>query len=360
MVIDQLQQEKYAKPSGELTGGVVDEILKFAVENNASDVHFSSGMPPIIRILGEIKKVDMPPLEEESLAIELMSLLNQEQIEYFNRHKEIDLAVNLPGLSRFRANIFRHLNGIGAAFRIIPPHIRTLEEMHMPAVLKKMIQYKKGLILVTGPTGSGKSTTLAAMIHEINLSRREHIITIEDPIEYVHKPVQSLIHQREIGIHTQSFATALRSALREDPDIILVGEMRDLETITYALRAAETGHLVLSTLHTNSAAETVDRVINVFPGEQQPQIRIMMANALIGVISQRLVPQAMKPDRIALMEIMVNNNAIKNLIREGKTYQIESAIQMGSDFGMQTFEKSFNYLRHNNFISPQLRLSDFV
>lgn len=338
----------------------IREILKFAVQNNASDIHLSSGMPPIIRILGEIKKVEMEKLDVVVLKEQLMSLLNDQQKKHFNEFNEIDLAVNIPEVARFRVNIFQQFRGVSAAFRIIHHKIRSIDELFFPEIVKNIIRNKKGLILVAGPTGSGKSTTLASMINDINSTRREHVISIEDPIEYVYEPKSSLIHQREVGIHTGSFASALRSALREDPDVILVGEMRDLETITYALRAAETGHLVLSTLHTNSAAETIDRIISAFPAKEQVQIQNIFANTLIAVISQRLAPMATKHDRIAIMEILVATKAVKNLIREGKSHQIESAIQTGHEFGMQSFEKSFETLQHNNLISPQLEIRDYV
>lgn len=343
-----------------MNGEIIKEILRFAVENNASDVHLSSGMAPIIRILGEIKKVDMEKLDEVVLKEQLMLLLDDQQKKHFNEANEIDLAVDIPGVARFRLNIFQQFRGISAAFRIIHPKIRTIEELLLPEIVKDIVRNKKGLILVTGPTGSGKSTSLAAMIQEINLVRREHIISIEDPIEYVYEPKNCLIHQREAGVHTNSFASALRSALREDPDVILVGEMRDLETITHALRAAETGHLVLSTLHTNSAAESIDRIISAFPTKEQRQVQNIFANTLIAVISQRLVPMAVKNDRIAIMEILIATKAAKNLVREGKSHQIESVIQTGHEFGMQSFEKSFEMLQHNNLISPQLELKDYV
>lgn len=339
---------------------MIKEILKFAVQHHASDVHLSSGMPPIIRILGEIKKVEMEKLDVVVLKEQLMFLLSDQQKKHFNEFNEIDLAVNVPEIARFRVNIFQQFRGISAAFRIIYHKIRTIEELLFPAIVKSIVKNKKGLILVAGPTGSGKSTTLASMINDINLTRREHIISIEDPIEYVYESKSSLIHQREVGVNTGSFASALRSALREDPDVILVGEMRDLETITYALRAAETGHLVFSTLHTNSAAETIDRIISAFPAKEKIQIQNIFANTLIAVLSQRLAPMATKHDRIAIMEILIATKAVKNLIREGKSHQIESAIQTGHEFGMQSFEKSFEMLQHNNLISPQLQLRDYV
>lgn len=343
-----------------MTDELIKAILKFAVQNNASDVHLSSGMPPIIRILGEIKKADMEKLDVIALREQLMLLLSDQQKKHFAEFNEIDFAVNIPEVARFRVNIFQQFRGISAAFRIIHHKIRTIEELSFPGIVKSIVRNKKGLILVAGPTGSGKSTTLASMINDINSSRREHIISIEDPIEYVYEPKNCLIHQREVGVHTGSFASALRSALREDPDVILVGEMRDLETITYALRAAETGHLVLSTLHTNSAAETIDRIVSAFPAKEKLQIQNIFANTLIAVISQRLAPMATRPDRVAIMEILIATKAVKNLIREGKSHQIESAIQTGYEFGMQSFEKSFETLQHNNMISPQLELRDYV
>ncbi len=347
-MIRQYNQKKWLKVSN-----LFSETLKFAVKNKVSDVHFSSGKPPILRLIGELKKIDTAPISTEALTAYIHGFLTEEQKTLLNKNSEIDFAVNMPNVSRFRVNVYKHNDGLSAAFRLIPQHIRTLDELRMPPVLKEFTQHKKGIILLTGPTGSGKSTTLAAMINEINMTRREHIITIEDPIEYIHPPQQSLVHQREVGPHTKDFATALRSCLRQDPDVILVGEMRDLETVTNALHAAETGHLVFSTLHTNSAAETVDRIINVFPAEQQQQIRTVVAASLVAVIAQRLVPMAMNQDRIAVLEILAATDAVRNLIREGKTYQLNSVIQTGSDYGMRTFEKSITELRHNNLITPE-------
>ncbi|GAB4371657.1 MAG: type IV pilus twitching motility protein PilT [Calditrichia bacterium] len=340
--------------------GILTEILQFAVINNASDVHFSSNEQPMLRIKGEFKKVDIPPLEDDTLREELMSLLNEEQRRQFNEYHEVDLAITMEDIGRFRINIYEHFRGIAGAFRIFPNTIRSLDDLMLPKVVRQMVNKPKGLILVTGPTGSGKSTTLAAMVNEVNANRRLHIITIEDPAEYIHTPLQGIIHQRELGFHTKSFSRALMNCLREDPDVILVGEMREIETVTLALHAAETGHLVLSTLHTNTAAESVDRIVDIFPAEKQQQIRVMLANTLVGILAQRLVPMAFKNDRIALVEILVATPAIRNLIREGKSYQIPSAIQTGADVGMQTFERSFEKLRKNNLISPQLKLSDFV
>ncbi len=337
-----------------------EDTLRFAAKNNASDVHFTTGMPPILRIVGELKKIDTNPVETEDLKNFLLGHLDSAQHQLLKTNTELDFAINLPGVSRFRVNVYKHLHGLSAAFRLIPQHIRTLDELRMPSILKDFVRKKKGLVLLTGPTGSGKSTTLAAMINEINYSRREHIITIEDPIEYLHEPQLSMIHQREVGPHTESFASALRSCLREDPDVILVGEMRDLETITNALHAAETGHLVLSTLHTNSAAETVDRIINVFPSEQQQQIRTVVASSLVAVIAQRLLPMSMHKDRIALLEILAATDAARNLIREGKTFQLDSVIQTGTDYGMRSFQKSLNELLQNNLVSPEMASIDLL
>lgn len=331
-----------------------EETLRFAVKHKASDVHFTTGEPPILRLVGELKKIDTHTIETNALRDYIKEQLTAEQAQLLDTNEEIDFALDMPGLSRFRVNVYKHLNGLSAAFRLIPQQIRTLDELRMPSVLKEFVKHKKGLILLTGPTGSGKSTTLAAMINEINYSRREHIITIEDPIEYLHAPQLSMIHQREVGPHTQSFASALRSCLREDPDVILVGEMRDLETITNALHAAETGHLVFSTLHTNSAAETVNRIINMFPAEQQQQVRTGVASSLVAVIAQRLLPMSMEQDRVALLEILAASDAVRNLIREGKTHQLDSAIQTGTDSGMRSFQKSLNELLQNNLISPEM------
>jgi len=343
-----------------MTKNIIREILKFAVTQNASDVHFSSGKQPMLRIKGEFKKVDMPPIQNEILREELMRFLNDDQRRSFNEFHEVDLAHSIENTARFRINIYEHNTGIAGAFRIFPEDIRSIDELILPKVVKNFTEHRKGLVLVTGPTGSGKSTTLAAMIHEINITRRNHIITIEDPIEYIHQSKNCLIHQREIDSHTHSFESALRHCLREDPDVILVGEMRDIQTITLALHAAETGHLVLSTLHTNTASDSVDRIVDVFPAERQQQIRVMLANTLVGILAQRLVPMAFKNDRVALLEILVVNAAVQNLIREGKSYQIPTAIQTGADIGMQTFARSFDKLQKNNLISPTLKLSDFV
>lgn len=342
------------------TAEIFKETLRLAIKNGASDVHFSSKMPPVLRILGELRQVDVEPLDEKELTHVFLSMLDAKQKDYFLEHNELDFAVNIEDLSRFRINFYKHMNGISGAFRIVSNEMRTMNQLRLPTSLSKIIEKRKGLVLVTGPTGSGKSTTLAAMINEINMRHRDHIITIEDPIEYVHNPQKSLIHQREIGIHADSFPAALRSALREDPDVILVGEMRDVVTIENALRAAETGHLVFSTLHTNSAAETIDRIVNVFSSENQQQVRQLLASTLVSVISQRLAPNAAKTDRVAVMEIMMNTDAVKNLIREGKSHQIDSAIQTGVEHGMQNFARSLRDLKQNNIVSPNLELHEIV
>ncbi len=339
---------------------IFTETIKLAIKNDASDIHFSSGMPPVLRIVGELRQIDTMALDHTSLLAVFMNLLSDQQKAYFSKNKAIDFAINFENLARFRVNLYQQMNGVSGAFRLVNNEIRSLQQLRMPKILTDLVRRKKGLILVTGPTGSGKSTTLAGMIHEINLNDREHIITIEDPIEYVHQPHNSLIHQREIGLHANGFSSALRSALREDPDVILVGEMRDTDTISNALRAAETGHLVFSTLHTNSAADTIDRIINVFPAENHQQVRQLLASTLIAVISQRLVPRALEKDRVAILEILISSPAVKNLIREGKTHQIDSAIQTGSEFGMQSFERSLQDLKQNNIVSPQLGVDDYV
>ncbi|MFZ0388915.1 MAG: PilT/PilU family type 4a pilus ATPase [Calditrichia bacterium] len=343
-----------------VSNGLIKDIIRFGVQNNASDVHFSSGQQPVLRIMGEFKRVDIPAVPHRELSGALLELLNKNLKQRYETCHEVDLAFSMDDTARVRGNIYDHFYGIAGAFRLFPQQIRSLDDLMMPQVIKQLVSRKKGMILVTGPAGSGKSTTLAAMLHEINQQRRDHIITVEDPVEYIHQPLQCMIHQREVRIHTESYAKAIMNALREDPDVILLGEMRDMETIQYALQAAETGQLVLSTLHTNSAAESIDRMVDVFPAAQQQQIRAILANTLIGVIAQRLVPMAFKNDRTALMEIMIATTAVKNLIREGKTYQIDSAIQTGAERGMLTFEKSFEKMRRNNLISPQLQLSDIV
>ncbi len=316
----------------------ISEILKFSTEQGASDLHISAGEPPIIRVDGDIQKVDMPSLSKENVHSLLYDLLNDHQRNIFESKKEIDFALDLKGIARFRVNAFYQTNGEAIVLRTIPTEIKSLDQLGLPGMLADLTKKTKGLVLVTGPTGSGKSTTLAAMVESINLSKKVHILTIEDPIEFIYQPKLSLVNQRELGADTHSFGNALRSALREDPDVILVGEMRDLETISLAITAAETGHLVFATLHTSSAAKTVDRVIDVFPHEQQGQIRTMFSESLIAVVTQNLLKKADGRGRVAALEIMVGTPAIKNLIREGKVAQIPGMMQTGKQFGMQTMD----------------------
>jgi twitching motility protein PilT len=303
-------------------------------------MHLSVGAPPILRLQGTLKKADYPPLTEEVLRPMLYEVLTERQIEVFERTHDLDFGYTAPGIARFRANFFLKSTGIAAAFRIIPFKVRTLDDLGAPGVFKAMCEYRNGLVLVTGPTGSGKSTTLAAMIHHINQHSHEHILTLEDPLEFIHEPVKCMISQREMGSHSESFATALRAALREDPDVVLVGEMRDLETIQLAISAAETGHLVFGTLHTNSAGKTVDRIIDVFPADRQAQVRAMLAESLRGVISQQLLLRADGKGRCAVYEVLVATAAVRSMIREQKTYQITSTIGTSRKEGMQTIDQA--------------------
>ncbi len=332
----------------------LDRLLKYAVDHDASDIHLSAGQPPIFRIHGALRRLDMPALSKESIAGLLEELLTEKQYRHLHEVRELDFAYAVKGVARFRTNVFFQLRGGGIAFRVIPERVRDLEELHCPRGIYMLARERKGIVLVTGPTGSGKSTTLAAMLDLINKERKEHILTIEDPIEYVHTPKNCLINQRELGEHTDSFANALRAALREDPDVILVGEMRDLETISLALTAAETGHLVFATLHTMSAAETVNRIVDVFPSEQQGQVRSMFANSVMGIVAQRLLPTADGKGRVAVHEIMIATAAIRNLIREEKTHQIHSAIQTGGAWGMQTIDMALAALYKQGRITREV------
>lgn len=328
-----------------MTKEELDKLLAFAAQKDASDIHLSAASPPILRIHGRLRRLENTPLSSDSLRTLFDEILTEKQKQTLKENLEIDFAYAVPGVARFRTNLFFQLRGEAAAFRTIPDRVRSLEELNVPQGIHAFCRLKQGMVLVTGPTGSGKSTTLAAMIDLINRERREHILTVEDPIEYVHRSKNCLINQRELGEHTHSFSNALRSALREDPDVILVGEMRDLETISLALTAAETGHLVFATLHTMSAAETVNRIVDVFPPEQQQQIRAMFANTVEGVVAQRLLPTKDGNGRVAVHEILSATAAVRNLIREEKTHQLHSAIQTGSAFGMQTMDQALkNYL----------------
>jgi twitching motility protein PilT len=316
------------------------DILKIAIDAGASDVHLTVASPPIMRVNGKLLKIgDEKLLPDDSMTI-IKEILSEKQIEMFEERGELDFSYSNPGLGRFRVNIYKQRGSYSMALRVVALTIPSMDTLRLPAVLKELAKKQRGLILVTGPTGSGKSTTLAAMIDHMNKTRNEHIITIEDPIEYLHKHEMSVVNQREIGHDSQSFANALRAALRQDPDVILVGEMRDLETIATAITAAETGHLVLSTLHTIGAAKTVDRIIDVFPPHQQQQVRIQLASVIEAVISQQILPKADGSGRVAAFEIMIANPAVRNLIREGKTHQIQTVIQTGSTVGMLTMDAS--------------------
>ncbi|HKQ20314.1 MAG TPA: type IV pilus twitching motility protein PilT [Candidatus Eisenbacteria bacterium] len=332
----------------------IQTLLKATVEAGASDLHISAGMPPMIRLRGEMVRSQAPAQSDEESRAMLYTLMNENQRKDFQARHEIDFAFEVPGLSRFRANIFEQRRGIGGVFRVIATKIRTLEELNTPAVLRNLAMLDRGLVLVTGPTGSGKSTTLAAMIDYVNANRAGHIITIEDPIEFVHESKKCLINQREVGAQTESFSAALRSALREDPDILLVGELRDLETTALAITAAETGHLVFGTLHTNSAAKTIDRLIDIFPADRQAQIRTMVSESLEGVIAQSLLATADGKGRVAALEILVGVPALRNLIREDKTTQIASVMQVGAQHGMQTLDQALKDLVISGKISREL------
>lgn len=322
----------------------IDKLFKLMVQQNASDMHLSSGATPYFRIHGSMSALSHPPLENEAIQSLIFEILTEKQKRAFIENWELDTSYSLPGVGRFRVNVFMQRRGMGGVFRVIPENIKSAKELNLPPSLLELIKVPRGLVVVTGPTGSGKSTTLAALINEINLTKKDHIITIEDPIEFVHENKMSLINQREVSSHTKSFANALRAALREDPDIILVGEMRDLETIQLAMTAAETGHLVFGTLHTNNAAKTIDRIIDVFPQAQQAQVRTMLSESLRGVIAQTLFPRADKPGRVAALEVLTSNHAVANLIREGKTFQIPSIMQTQSEAGMMTFENHLTKL----------------
>ncbi len=331
----------------------LDDLLRQMKQQGASDLHMAAGSAPYMRINGEMVKLNYRSVSAETTQSLIFEILNETQREHFEENWDIDLSYALQGVGRFRANIFMQRNGIGASFRLIPEGIKTIKELDLPEQLVDLIDVSEGLILLTGPTGAGKTTTLASLIHSINVEQQKHIITIEDPIEFVHENHRCLINQREVAGHTKSFSGALRAALREDPDIILVGEMRDLETISLAITAAETGHLVFATLHTNSAVKTVDRIIDVFPENQQAQIRVMLAESLRGVAAQALLTRADRSGRVPVFEILVNVPAVANLIREGKTHQISSMMQTGRAHGMSTFETSIQDLIQKGLISKE-------
>lgn len=338
------------------------ELLSIAVEKGASDLHLTAGRPPVLRIHGDLTFIEgKPVLTKETMPVLLEPALTAERKEELERNGQVDFSYGLPGLGRFRVNVFRQRSTVSAVMRLIPYEIPAFERLGLPEVVKDFTEKNRGMVLITGPTGSGKSTTLACLIDIINTNRSCHIITLEDPIEYLHNHKRSLINQREIGTDTVSFAGALRAALREDPDVILVGEMRDFETIQTALTAAETGHLVFATLHTNDATQTVDRIIDVFPPYQQAQVRIQLSLTLQGIVSQQLLPRADIPGRVLACEVLIATSAVRNIIREGKTYQLPTVMQTGGKLGMQTMDKSLQNLYRQRLITIQealLRAAD--
>ena len=337
----------------------IDDLLEQMMARSASDLHLSVGSPPAIRVHGEIQRLEeLEPLTPEDTQQLMYQILSSEQQKNFEIKRQLDFAHQIPGVARFRVNVYFQRECVAAAFRLIPEEIKTLEELRLPPSLHALAEKPRGLVLVTGPTGSGKSTTLAAMIDEVNRTRTDHILTIEDPVEFVHRHKRCIVNQREIGVDAPSFAEGLRAALRQDPDVILVGEMRDLETIGTALTAAETGHLVLGTLHTQSAAGTVDRIIDVFPPAQQAQVRMQLASSLQGIITQALLPVAAGNGRIAALEILLPDDATRNLIRQGKVEQIYTIMQTGTQKGMQTMEQALAELTLRQVITLDVALSN--
>ena len=336
----------------------IAQLLAFAVKNNASDLHLSAGVPPMIRVDGDMKRINMPALTHKEVHSMVYDIMNDKQRKAYEEFYETDFSFEIPKLARFRVNAFNQSRGAAAVFRTIPSLIMSLDDLNAPKIFKDLAMQPRGLVLVTGPTGSGKSTTLAAMIDKINTERHEHILTIEDPIEFVHPHKGCLVNQREVHQDTQGFAMALRAALREDPDIVLIGELRDLETIESALRIAETGHLTFATLHTNSAAQTINRIIDVFPAHQQGQIRTQLSLVLEGIVCQALLPRADGKGRVVSLEIMVPNPAIRNLIRDDKVHQIYSTMQTGQEkAGMQTMNQSLSTLYQKRLITLEAAMN---
>ena len=329
----------------------IDAFFKLMHEQGASDLHLVAGQPPALRVRGDIERVKYKVLSNDDLRMMLYEITPEDKVKVFEETGDVDFGYEIPGLARYRSNFFMQKNGVGAVFREIPSTIMTAEDLGLPPVIKKLSSLPRGLVIITGPTGSGKSTTLAAIIDEANKTRHDHIITVEDPIEFVHNSQSCLVNHREVGIHTKSFSAALRGALREDPDIILVGEMRDLETISLAIEAASTGHLVFGTLHTTSAAKTVDRIVEVFPASEQAQIRSTLADGVRAIIAQVLFKRADKKGRCPALEILIATPAVRNLIRESKTHQINSMIQTGKKYGMQLLDEAIMDLYNKGWIT---------
>ena len=353
--VTRLQTPTEGAPQGDLTvGGLLERVVR----EGASDLHLTAGSEPMLRLHGRlVRMIDQPRLMPEHLKEMLYTILTQKQRERFERELELDMSYSVPGKGRFRVNLYHQRDAVGAAFRMIPFEIRPVHELGLPLMVAELARLPRGLVLVTGPTGSGKSTTLASLVDVVNTEREVHIMTVEDPIEFLHHHKSSLVNQREVGQDTQSFSNALRHVLRQDPDVILVGEMRDLETISTALTAAETGHLVFATLHTQDAPQTIDRIIDVFPPHQQQQVRVQLASSLQGVISQQLLPRAGGLGRVVAAEVMVTTPAIRNLIREAKTHQVYTSMQSGREHGMQTMDQALADLVRRNQITMDTALS---
>ncbi|NND65330.1 MAG: type IV pilus twitching motility protein PilT [Gammaproteobacteria bacterium] len=331
----------------------IDDLLRDMVGRDGSDLHYVAGDPPRTRVYGDLSNLINTRISAQQAQEDIFKIMPDTARNDFEQRNNADFAHAIEGLARFRVNVFRHLNGVGAIFRAIPSQALTIDDLKLPTVIRKLCHQKQGMVLVTGKTGSGKSTTLAAMIHEINMTKKGHILTVEDPIEFTHERRQCLISQREVGRHTKSFAAALHSAMREDPDVILVGEMRDYETMSVAVTAAETGILVMGTLHTNGAASTVDRIVNTFPADKQSQIRSMLSTSLRGVVSQQLCKRADDKGRIAALEVLVNTSAAGNIIRQGKLDQLENVMQSGADLGMQAMDATLRTMMEDGLISEE-------